>query len=84
LNLYLLLQIPLRRKISVNKARFAGAIITFIFGIIVEILQLCEIKFLGSTYDPWDILMNGIGIGLGIVIDLTIIDKLEKLRQKTQ
>jgi hypothetical protein len=78
MNLYLLLQISFRKNISVNKARIAGAIITFAFGTMVEILQLYKIEFLGRTYDPWDILMYGIGIGLGIVIDLTIIDKFEK------
>ena len=82
MNLYLLIQISLRKNISVNKARIIGAIITFAFGTIVEILQLYEIEFLGRTYDPWDILMYLIGIGLGIVIDLTIIDKFEK--QKTE
>jgi hypothetical protein len=50
----------------------------------VEILQLYKIEFLGSTYDPWDILMYLIGIGLGIVIDLTIIDRFEKQRQKNE
>ena len=48
----------------------------------VELLQLYEIEFLGSTYDPWDILMYIFGIGLGIVIGLKIIDKLEKQGQK--
>jgi hypothetical protein len=81
MNLYLLMQISLRKKIAVNKARIIGALITFAFGTIVEILQLYEIEFLGRTYDPWDILMYVIGIGLGIVIDLTIIDKLEKQQQ---
>lgn len=84
MNLYLLLQISLRKNISVNKARIIGAIFTFTFGTIVEIVQLYEIDFLGSTYDPWDILMYGIGIGAGIVIDLTIIDKFEKQRQKNE
>ena len=83
-NLYLLIQISLRKNISVNKARIIGAIITFAFGTIVEILQLYEIEFLGRTYDPWDILMYLIGIGLGIVIELTIIDKFEKQRQKNE
>ena len=78
MNLYLLIQISLRKNISVNNARIIGAIITVAFGTIVEILQLYEIEFLGRTYDPWDILMYLIGIGLGIVIDLTIIDKFEK------
>lgn len=84
MNLYLLIQISLRKNISVNKARIIGAIITFAFGTIVEILQLYEIEFLGRTYDPWDILMYVIGIGLGIVIDLIIIDKFEKQRQKNE
>lgn len=84
MNLYLLIQISLRKKISVNKARIIGAIITFAFGTMVEILQLYKIEFLGRTYDPWDILMYLIGIGLGIVIDLTIIDKFEKQRQKNE
>jgi hypothetical protein len=82
MNLYLLIQISLRKNISVNKARIIGAITTVAFGTIVEILQLCEIEFLGRTYDPWDLLMYVIGVGLGIVIDLTIIDKFEKQGQK--
>lgn len=84
LNLYLLIQISLRKNISVNKARIIGAIFTIAFGTIVEILQLYEIEFLGSTFDPWDLLMYVIGVGLGIVIDLTIIDKFEKQVQKIE
>ena len=81
MNLYLLIQISLRKSISVNKARIIGAIITFAFGTIVEILQLYEIEFLGRTFDPWDLLMYVIGVGSGMVIDLTIIDKFEKQGQ---
>ncbi len=84
MNLYLLLQISLRKNISVNKARITGALFTFAFGTIVELLQFFEIEFLGRTYDPLDILVYGIGIGLGITIDLTIIDKFEKQRQKNE
>ncbi len=84
MNLYLLIQISLRKNISVNKARIIGAIITIAFGTIVEILQLYEIEFLGRTYDPWDILMYVIGVGLGILIDLTIIDKFEKQGQENE
>jgi hypothetical protein len=80
MNLYLLFQIALRKNISVSKARITGSIITFAFGTMVEIFQLFEIEFLGKTYDPWDILMYAIGIGLGIAIDAAIIDKLEKQR----
>lgn len=78
-NLYLLLQISLRKKITVTKSRIIGAVFTLSFGIIVEILQLNKIEFLGSTYDPLDILMYGIGVGLGIIMDLTIIDRFEKI-----
>jgi len=81
MNLYLLLQISLRKNISVNKARIIAAIVIFAFGTIVEVLQFYKIEFLGRTYDPWDILMYLIGIGLGILIDLTAIDKFEKQKE---
>ena len=81
LNLYLLLQISLRKNISVNKARIISAILTAVFGTIVEILQLYKIEFLGSTFDPWDLIMYVFGIGLGIAIDLIVIEKFEKQRQ---
>jgi hypothetical protein len=78
MNMYLLLQISLRKNIAVSKARIIGAIFIFSFGTIAEILQFYKIEFLGRIYDPWDILMYGIGVCAGIVIDLTIIDKFEK------
>jgi hypothetical protein len=84
MNLYLLIQISLRKNISVNKARITGAIISVVFGTIVEILQLYEFEFLGRTFDPWDLLMYVIGVGLGIVIDLIIIDTFEKQVQKNE
>jgi len=78
MNLYLLLQISLRKKISITKSRLAGAILTFLFGTTVEVLQLYDVKFLGSTYDPLDILMYGIGVLMGILIDLLLIDNFER------
>ena len=84
MNLYLLIQVSLRKNLSVNKARIIGAIIIFAFGTLVEILQLYKIEFLGSTYDPLDIMMYLIGIILGIVIDLTIIDRFEKQSEKNE
>jgi hypothetical protein len=84
MNLYLLIQLSLRKDISVKKTRIIGAIFTFASGTAIEILQLYEIEFLGRTYDPWDILMYLIGIGLGFVIDLTIIDKFEKQSRKNE
>jgi hypothetical protein len=77
MNLYLLLQISLRKKISIAKSRVIGALFTFLTGLIVEILQLFKIEFLGSTYDPLDIVMYGIGVMLGLLVDYTIIDKFE-------
>ena len=84
MNLYLLLQISLRKNISVGKARIIGAICTLTFGILVEILQFYKIEFLGNTYDPLDIIMYVVGIILGIVIDMTIIDKFEEQQQKNE
>ena len=78
MNLYLLLQISLRKKFSVLRSRIIGAIFTFSFGTIIEILQLFEFNILGRTYDPMDIVMYGIGTGLGISVDLIIISKTEK------
>jgi len=78
MNLYLLLQISLRKNFSILRSRIIGALFTFLFGLTVEILQLYEIKFLGSTYDHLDILMYGIGVILGLLIDFLIIDKFEK------
>jgi hypothetical protein len=77
MNLYLLLQIALRKNVSVQKARIIGAVFTFAFGTVVEMLQLYGIEFFGTTFDPLDILMYLTGVGLGIVIDLLIIDRFE-------
>lgn len=84
MNLYLLLQISLRKIFSVTNARIIGAVFTFAFGTIVEILQFHEIKFLGRTFDIWDILMYALGIGIAILIDLTIIAKFEKNYQNNR
>lgn len=80
-NLYLLLQISFRKLLSVNKSRIAAVILIFSFGTFVEILQLNKIEFLGTTYDPLDLLMYAAGIGLGIIMDLTIITTLEKAKE---
>jgi hypothetical protein len=41
-------------------------------------LQLNDIPVFGSTYDPLHIVMYGISILLGILLDFTIIDNFEK------
>ncbi|MDH5368331.1 MAG: hypothetical protein OEW67_15235 [Cyclobacteriaceae bacterium] len=78
MNLYLLLQVALRKNTSIFLARIIGATLPFLFGVVVEVLQFNNISFLGSTYDPLDILMYGSGIGLGLVIDFLLISRLEK------
>ena len=82
LSLYLLSQIALRKFLKVTKGRIIGALTTFIIGSTVEILQLNDIPVFGSTYDPLDIVMYAIGVLLGMLIDVTIIDKLERSTNK--
>jgi hypothetical protein len=41
------------------------------------LLQITGFRIFGNTFDPLDILMYGLGIGLGLMIDMTLIDKLE-------
>lgn len=77
LNLYLLLQLSLRKKISVYYSRIIAAVATFFFGVFVELMQLNNIHLFGSTYDPLDMLMYAAGVGLGLVLDLTIINRFE-------
>ncbi len=78
MNLYLLLQISLRKKLSIPASRLLGAGFTFLFGLTVELLQYSGIKFLGSTYDPLDILMYGSGVILGLLIDFFLLNRFEK------
>lgn len=77
LNLYLLLQLSLRKKLTVYTSRIIAAVFTFSFGVFVEFLQLNKIAFFGNTYDPLDIFMYGAGVGLGLLLDLTVIDRFE-------
>lgn len=77
-NLYLLLQISLRKHFTVYKSRIIAGIGTFSFGVFTEVMQWNHIHFLGETYDPFDILMYAIGVGLGLLVDFTVIERLEK------
>ncbi len=81
MNLYLLLQIALRKNVSVNKSRIIAAIVTLAFGTVVELLQFYEIELFGRTYDPLDLLMYGIGVGLGILMDLMLLKRFEQQSQ---
>lgn len=78
MNLYLLLQLSLRKKLALKKARIIGALCPVLFGILVEFLQRIKIAFFGSTYDPMDMLMYGIGVLLGLAIDIFMIDRFER------
>jgi len=78
MNLYLLLQAGGRDFLSKKTTRITAAIFTVGFGILVETLQYYNIHFLGSTYDPWDLVMYVTGTAAGILIDFTLIEKMEK------
>ena len=84
MNLYLLLQISFRKRLSVYRSRISAAVLTFSFGVMVELLQFYGIYFFGSTYDLLDILMYATGVGSGIVFDLVIINRLEKKGGETE
>jgi hypothetical protein len=78
MNTYLLAQLPLRKIFSVSKSRVVASLGTFTFGAVVEYLQYPGMDFVGKTYDPWDLLMYALGVGLGIVIDCLLLDRWEK------
>jgi len=78
MNMYLLAQVSLRRILPTYWCRINGAASVFLFGVTIEIMQKFGIRALGSTYDPLDFFMYGLGVILGVLVDLTLIDKLEK------
>ena len=77
MNMYLLAQVAMRRILPTLWYRIIGAVAVFLFGVTIEIMQKFGIHALGSTYDPLDFLMYGLGILLGLVVDLTVIQILE-------
>lgn len=77
LNLYLLLQISLRKHLTVKKARILAALLVFSFGAFTELMQYYGVAFLGRTFDPLDFLMYAAGVILGILLDLSLIQFLE-------
>ena len=77
LNIYLLIQLALRRVWSLPITRMVGALGVLIIAFALEILQSYGIEIFGSVYDPLDIMMAGIGVGAGFIIDITLLDKLE-------
>ncbi len=77
LNMYLLMQIALRKKMTIAWCRIIGMLFTFLFGLTIELFQYNGIPAFGRTYDPLDILMYGIGVIMGFLIDIFIIDIFE-------
>ena len=84
MNMYMLAQISLRRILPTSWCRIIGGTSVFLFGVTVEIMQKLGIHALGSTYDPVDFLMYGFGVLLGLIVDLTVIDKLENRIQRNE
>ncbi|MBE2220146.1 MAG: hypothetical protein IAF02_01315 [Anaerolineae bacterium] len=46
------------------------AILVFSLGLIVELSQYVDAPLLGSVFDPWDIFMYALGVGLAVFCDL--------------
>ena len=78
MNTYLLGQLPLRKIFSVKHSRILAGLGIFAFGALVEYLQHLGLDFLGNTYDPWDLCMYALGIGLGLGIDYLLMEPVEK------
>ena len=78
MNTYLLGQFPLRKIFSVRTSRGVASLGTFSFGALVEYLQYLGIDFLGTTYDPWDFFMYALGVGLGLAMDVVMLDPWER------
>jgi hypothetical protein len=58
---------------SLLGARWTRAISVFGFGVTVETLQYYDIDVFGSTFDPMDIVMYGIGVVSGIVFERVVL-----------
>jgi len=52
------------------------AILVFSLGLIVELSQYVGIPLLGSVFDPWDIFMYALGVGLAVFCDLFLFPRL--------
>lgn len=48
----------------------------FLFGAFIEYLQYRGVGIFGSTFDPYDFVAYFVGVGLAIVFDLIVWDKI--------
>lgn len=69
MNMYLLLQLALRKKLTIKLSRITGALLIFMLGTGIELLQLNNIPVFGATYDPLDMVMYALGVLIGLAID---------------
>lgn len=53
--------------------------LVFAFGVFVEMMQLAGKPFLGSTFDPLDIVMYALGVGLALVMDQVVLPHIPGL-----
>jgi hypothetical protein len=74
---YLLAQLGLRERFSLRNSRLLGAAGTLLIGFSVETLQGLGYPVFGSTFDPLDYVMYALGAGLGLALDLRVLEKWE-------
>jgi len=60
------------------------AILVFSTGLIVEISQYAGVPLLGRTFDPWDILMYAMGVGLAVFCDLLLFPSIFSFWRPTE
>jgi hypothetical protein len=61
--------------ISVFRKWYVKAGLIFAFTTFAEICQFFGIEVLGATFDPFDILMYGIGVSVAAIIDVKVLTK---------
>jgi len=69
---YLLLTIP-----ALGVSRFVRGMAVFAVGVAVEVLQFYGVPLFGRTFDPLDIVMYGLGVGAGILLDIIGLSRLK-------
>lgn len=66
--------------LSVNipkfKFKLLGGIAIFLAACGAEIFQYFGITVLGSTFDPWDFLMYGLGVAAAVIFDWLFISRV--------
>ena len=62
-------------NISILNKPLVRTVIVFCVGVSTEILQYFNVPIFGRTFDPLDLLMYGIGIGLAVIFELLFLEK---------